>query len=56
MELKKENRTLKLSGDSVKKIESLADKKNLSFDNAVNILIEFALNNLSDEDTSLLNI
>lgn len=39
-------RTIRMSGDSYDKISNIAEKKNISFNNVVNQLLEFGLNNI----------
>jgi len=39
-------RTIRISGDSFDKINELAEKNNLSFNNVINQIIEYGLNNL----------
>lgn len=41
-------RTIRISGTTFDKINELAEKNNLSFNNVVNQLIEYGLNNLED--------
>ncbi len=39
-------RTIRISGDSYDKISNIAEKENISFNNVVNQLLEFGLNNI----------
>lgn len=39
-------RTIRISGDSYDKISNIAEKQNISFNNVVNQLLEFGLNNI----------
>ena len=39
-------RTIRISGDAFDKIASIAEEKNLSFNNVINQIIEYGLNNL----------
>ncbi|MCI8353068.1 MAG: hypothetical protein HFJ58_05765 [Clostridia bacterium] len=39
-------RTIRMSGDSYDKISNIAEKENISFNNVVNQLLEFGLNNI----------
>lgn len=41
-------RTIRMSGDSYDRISEIADKSNISFNNVVNQLIEYALNNIEE--------
>ena len=43
-------RTIRLSGTTFDKINELAEKNNISFNSVVNQIIEYGLNNLSDEN------
>lgn len=43
-------RTIRLSGDVYDKIYKIADKNNITFNNVVNQLIEYALKNVEDND------
>ncbi len=40
-------RTIRISGDCYDKIVNIAEKENISFNNVVNQLIEYALKNIS---------
>ena len=42
-------RTIRISGDTFDKIMELADSNNISFNNVVNQIIEYGLDNLEDE-------
>ena len=42
-------RTIRMSGTTFDQINELAEKNNLSFNNVVNQLIEYGLNNLEDK-------
>lgn len=42
-------RTIRISGDTFDKIMELADLNNISFNNVVNQIIEYGLDNLEDE-------
>ena len=42
-------RTIRLSGEVYDKIFKLADKNNITFNNAVNQLIEYALKNVEED-------
>lgn len=39
-------RTIRISGDAFDKISAIAEEKNLSFNNVINQIIEYGLNNL----------
>lgn len=39
-------RTIRISGDAFDKISSIAEEKNISFNNVINQIIEYGLNNL----------
>ena len=39
-------RTIRISGDSFDKISAIAEEKNISFNNVINQIIEYGLNNL----------
>ena len=39
-------RTIRISRDSFDKISTIAEEKNLSFNNVINQIIEYGLNNL----------
>lgn len=39
-------RTIRISGDAFDKISTIAEEKNLSFNNVINQIIEYGLNNL----------
>lgn len=39
-------RTIRISGDSFDKISAIAKEKNISFNNVINQIIEYGLNNL----------
>lgn len=41
-------RTIRMSGVTFDQINELAEKNNLSFNNVINQLIEYGLNNLED--------
>ncbi len=41
-------RTIRMSGNTYDKIANIAESKGISFNNVVNQLIEYALNNLSE--------
>lgn len=43
-------RTIRMSGTTFDKITEIADKKNISFNNVVNQLIEYSLSNLDEEN------
>lgn len=43
-------RTVRLSGETYDKISKLAEKNNITFNNVVNQLIEYALKNVEDND------
>lgn len=43
-------RTIRLSGEVYDRIYKIADKNNITFNNVVNQLIEYALNNVEDND------
>ncbi|MBO5477297.1 MAG: hypothetical protein J6A15_06050 [Clostridia bacterium] len=43
-------RTIRLSGEAYDRIFKIADKNNLTFNNVVNQLIEYALDNVEDND------
>lgn len=42
-------RTIRVSGKTFDKIEQLAEKNNTSFNNVINQIIEYGLQNLDDE-------
>ena len=39
-------RTIRISGDSFDKISAIAEEKNISFNNVINQIVEYGLNNL----------
>lgn len=41
-------RTIRISGSTFDKINELAEKNNLSFNNVINQIIEYGLNNLEE--------
>ena len=41
-------RTIRINGNTFDKINDLAEKNNLSFNNVINQIIEYGLNNLED--------
>ena len=41
-------RTIRMSGDTYDKITAIAEKKNISFNNVINQLIEYGLDNLAE--------
>ena len=43
-------RTIRVSGKIFDKIEDLAEKNNTSFNNVINQIIEFGLDNLDEEE------
>lgn len=43
-------RKIRMSGTTFDKITEIADKKNISFNNVVNQLIEYSLSNLDEEN------
>lgn len=43
-------RTIRFSGATFTKIETLAEKNGISFNSVVNQIIEYGLNNLDEED------
>jgi predicted CopG family antitoxin len=43
-------RTIRMSGDSYDKISAIAEKKEISFNNVINQLIEYGLENLDEEE------
>lgn len=43
-------RTIRLSGEVYDKIFKLADKNNITFNNVVNQLIEYALKNVEEDE------
>ena len=42
-------RTIRISGKTFDKINDLAEKNNISFNNVINQIIEFGLENLEEE-------
>lgn len=42
-------RTIRISGDTFDKINNLAEKNNISFNNLINQIIEYGLKNLEEE-------
>lgn len=43
-------RTIRLSGEIFDKISSLAEKKDISFNNVINKIIEYSLQNLDETE------
>lgn len=43
-------RTIRISGEAYDKIYKIADKNNITFNNVVNQLIEYALKNVEDNE------
>ncbi len=41
-------RTIRMSGETYDKIAAIAEKKGISFNNVINQLIEYGLNNLDE--------
>jgi predicted DNA-binding protein len=43
-------RTIRMSGDTYDRINEIADKNNISFNNVVNQILEYGLENIESEE------